>query len=374
MAMNIGSAFSGALGGAATGASLGSVIPGVGTAVGAIGGGALGLLGGLFKGDKGLNYKQQLALQKQGQADAWKYTQLGMGLQYDYNEKAAEENQERAMEMWNETNAEAQREHLENAGLSVGLMYGNGGLQRASESSGQQQGVSGMSENPAAVGAQYQAMALQNESIKAQNKKLEAEANLANTEALTKGFELPQKTVDLSLKEMETQIKGQEIELNSDLITKYTAEAQSAIYRMQQDEVNTEITKATKETRIQETIAQLINTKLAGIESMIRGMKGEKEIEKINTEIKYYFYDVLTRRMTAEAAKSQAENIAQGIANNYELGKQGIDVATTKMWGDWISGGIGDIINFVKEFLPQRKIGQALETVDKVVDKWGKNK
>jgi hypothetical protein len=42
-----GSALGGALSGAATGAMLGSVVPGIGNVAGAIGGGAIGLLGGL---------------------------------------------------------------------------------------------------------------------------------------------------------------------------------------------------------------------------------------------------------------------------------------------------------------------------------------
>jgi len=40
-----GGALASGLGGAATGAALGSVVPGIGTAAGAIGGGAIGLLG-----------------------------------------------------------------------------------------------------------------------------------------------------------------------------------------------------------------------------------------------------------------------------------------------------------------------------------------
>ena len=50
-----------------------------------------------------------------------------MGMQYQYGQMAADEAQRRNLEMWNSTNFEQQREHMENAGLSVGLMYGGGG-------------------------------------------------------------------------------------------------------------------------------------------------------------------------------------------------------------------------------------------------------
>ena len=60
-----------------------------------------------------------------------------MGLQHRYNEAMAQQNQQRNKEMWNYTNFENQRAHLENAGLSIGLMYGQGGAGGASTSGGQ---------------------------------------------------------------------------------------------------------------------------------------------------------------------------------------------------------------------------------------------
>ena len=65
-----------------------------------------------------------------------------MGLQNQYNTEMAEGNQKRAMEMWDYTNYENQVKHMKNAGLSVGLMYGNGGGMGASTSGGQGSGVS----------------------------------------------------------------------------------------------------------------------------------------------------------------------------------------------------------------------------------------
>ena len=47
-----------------------------------------------------------------------------MGLQYQYNEAAANNNMTRALEMWRKTGYEAQGEQIENAGLNKALMYG----------------------------------------------------------------------------------------------------------------------------------------------------------------------------------------------------------------------------------------------------------
>ena len=53
--------------------------------------------------------------------------------QYGYNNKMARQNQQRNKEMWDYTNFENQRAHLENAGLSIGLMYGQGGAGGAAQ-------------------------------------------------------------------------------------------------------------------------------------------------------------------------------------------------------------------------------------------------
>ena len=50
-----------------------------------------------------------------------------MGLQYQYNEAAANNNMTRALEMWRKTGYEAQEQQIENAGLNKALMYGGGG-------------------------------------------------------------------------------------------------------------------------------------------------------------------------------------------------------------------------------------------------------
>jgi phage tail tape-measure protein len=115
--MGLGLNLGGGLSGAATGASIGSVVPGIGTVAGAIGGGILGL----FSGGGGSRKDQEKLMDR-----AWGYEKEGMALQYGYNEQAAQNTQERNKEMWDYTNFENQRKHLENAKLSVGLMYGNG--------------------------------------------------------------------------------------------------------------------------------------------------------------------------------------------------------------------------------------------------------
>ena len=98
---------------------------------------------------------------------AWEYEKEGMGMQYQYGQAAANAAQQRNMEMWNQTNYGAQRQHMEDAGLSVGLMYGGGG-QGAVSQGGQATQPSGPTSNPVAMALQYQQIEQQNEAIKSQ--------------------------------------------------------------------------------------------------------------------------------------------------------------------------------------------------------------
>ena len=146
--MSFGLGINGAIEGAAQGVSIGSAIPGLGTTVGGIIGGGLGLLGGLFGGGNSTK-DQEILMDK-----AWEYEKMGMGMQYQYGQAAANEAQRRNLEMWNSTNYEQQRAHMENAGLSAALMYGGNGTGSTSTAGGQATQPSGPTSNPVGMALQ----------------------------------------------------------------------------------------------------------------------------------------------------------------------------------------------------------------------------
>ena len=47
----------------------------------------------------------------------------------------------------------------------------------------------------------------------------------------------------------------------------------------------------------------------------------EKQKEKVGKEINYMFYELYTKRMSAEAAKELAKATYEKVKNEYELGK-----------------------------------------------------
>lgn len=134
---------------------LGAIIGGAGQVMGAATGfkNLLGLSGG--------NWEDQMEQQFQNEKEM-------MGLQNQYNQAMAQANHERNKQMWDYTNFENQRAHLENAGLSVGLMYGNGGAGGASTAGGQGSGPGNPGTNAVGMGLQAKALELQNKQIESQ--------------------------------------------------------------------------------------------------------------------------------------------------------------------------------------------------------------
>lgn len=332
----------GALGGAAQGVSIGSAIPGIGTTVGGIIGGGLGLLGGLF--NKGGSTKDQEKLMKK----AWEYEKEGMGMQYQYGQAAADAAQRRNMEMWNQTNFEAQRKHMENAGLSVGLMYGGGG-QGAVSQGGQATQPSGPTNNPVAMALQYQQIEQQNAAIKSQTMLNQAEATKALAEA--------KKTGGVDTKKAESEIKWQEIEnriqesreqIAASNITEANANANKAMEKFRQAMLNTEYLDKTQQQRIQTITEQLSLIQKQGLKEEAVIDLTNAQASKIRKEIDVLWYDAMTRRTSADALKKQADAAVEKIAKEYELGKGHLSLEEQKNLREWIYGGIDQITSIVE--------------------------
>lgn len=322
----------GAMSGAATGA-------GIAGPVGGVVGGALGLLGGLFGGGKSEADKQRE--QRAAEERSWGYAKQGMGLQYQLNEQAADNMYNRNMQMWNDTNYEAQRKHMEDAGLSVGLMYGNGGGMQASTSGGQQQGVSGPGHDPVSAALQKEALGLQFEQIKSQNMLNYSQAAKNNAEAKKiSGADTKETASRTALNEMNQKLINSEIEINSANITKLVAEGQIAMQQYNQELNNTEISNETKRITIERATAEYYNTIIAGIANITHARLESKQIELVEKEVDNFMYDLITKRMNAEAAGKQAEAMIQKIKNDYEQTGRKLDIEEERLLKEWIYGGI----------------------------------
>lgn len=120
----------------------------------------------------GLSWSPKRAMEEQ-----LKYNKNIMALQNWYQQQAAAQSQQYAKDYWDYTNAENQVQHLKNAGLNIGLMYGQSGTGGMGASGGARQ------ESPEQPQGNPIAMALQTQQIEQQKRMNDAQIALAEAQA-----------------------------------------------------------------------------------------------------------------------------------------------------------------------------------------------
>lgn len=141
--------------------------------------GLTGLITGGISQALGLSWSPKKAMKEQ-----WKYNKDIMALQNQYQQQAAEKSQQYAKEYWDYTNTENQVEHLKNAGLNVGLMYGQSGAGGMGASGGAHQAAPEQPQgNPVGMALQVQQIEQQRRMNDAQIALTEAQASKAKEEA-----------------------------------------------------------------------------------------------------------------------------------------------------------------------------------------------
>lgn len=322
-------------------------------------GGALGLLGNLFGG--GGPSKKELMQQ------AWQYEKEGMRLQYNYGQQAANAEYKRNLQMWKDTNFRAQRDEMEKAGLSVGLMYGNGGGQAASTAGGDGMQPSGPKMNPVEAALQQQAMGLQLKQIEAQNKLANAETAKTLAEANkiagvdTKGQELSNKW-----QEIENRIQLSKENIAESNVTEAAANAKKAVELWKQEALNTQYLNETQKERVTKLVSEIALLQKEGAVQDSTVDVNYNTARKIQREVENFYYDMITKRMSAEAAKEQAAAMIDKIAKDYELGKGHLKNENEKNLREWIYGGINQVSDIIGSI---SKFKQAQELIEKISKK-----
>ena len=271
-----------------------------------------------------------------------------MALQYKYGQQAANAAQDRNQAMWDYTNYENQRKHMENAGLSVGLMYGNGGAQASSTAGGTATQPSGPTTNPMAIGLQSKQIELQNRAIGSQIALNIANAAKAAAEAKkTGGVDTKKAESEIAWQEIENRIQTSREQIAAHNITEAAATAQKAMEEWNQAMLNTEYLNKTQEQRIQTITDQLALIQKQGLKEEAIIDLTYSQARKIEKEIEILWYDAITRRTSADALKKQADTMVDKIAKEYELGKGHLSLDEQKNLRDWIYGGIDQITDIV---------------------------
>lgn len=333
------------------------------TALNTLGGGvvsgALGLFGNLFR--KKEPSKEELMKQ------AWEYEKEGMALQYQYGQQAADAEHQRNLDMWKATSYGAQAQEMEKAGLSKGLMYGNGGGQAASTAGGDGMQPSGPRMNPVEAALQQQAMGLQLKQIEAQNKLANAETvkTLAEADKIA-GVDVKGQELSNEWQEIENRIQLSKENIAKSNMKEAAANAKKAVELWKQEVLNTEYLDKTQEERVTKLVSEtaLIQKEGSVQESIVD--VNYHTARKIQRQVDNFYYEVVTRRMSAEAAKQQAAAMVDKIAKDYELGKGHLDNENEKNLREWIYGGIDQITDIIGAI---SKFKQAQALIEKISKK-----
>lgn len=190
-----------------------------------------GLITGGISRALGLSWSPRKAMQEQ-----FKYNKQIMALQNQYQQQAAAQSQQYAKEYWDYTNAENQVKHLKNAGLNIGLMYGQSGAGGMGASGGARQ------ESPEQPQGNPIAMALQTQQIEQQRRMNDAQIALAEAQAS-------------KAKEEARKIGGVDIEEAYKRIEEMSANIDVLIADKNLKEADTKLSEAKKQT--EETIQRL---------------------------------------------------------------------------------------------------------------------
>lgn len=206
----------------------------------------VGFIGNALSQALGLSWSPQRAMREQEA-----YNKRIMALQYQYQQQAAAQSQQYAKDYWDYTNAENQVRHLKNAGLNIGLMYGQSGAGGMGASGGARQESPEQAQgNPIGMALQTQQLEQQRRMndaqialAEAQASKTEAEKNKiagVDTQEALKRIEEAASRIELNLKE------GHYKEALTELTKaeKEATNALTALREMQEGLTNAEISKA----------------------------------------------------------------------------------------------------------------------------------
>ena len=303
-----------------------------------------------------------------------------MDKQYELNNKMAEQNQQRAKNMWDYTNFENQKQHLLNANLSPGLFYGGTGA-GGQTTGGQGSGVGLGSETGVGFGIQEKALGLQLAGMASQIALNQSQANKNNAEAN-------------KIKGADTKLAESQTRLNNAMenLTKMKENTEAANYNLALQEQSkvfeearamanqNDIVEATKQIQIDTVIQNYYLNSLTAFEKIANIELKGREAAYISKQIEWYSFEAITKRMSAEAMQSMAKSAAERVKNDFEIAGKKLDQEQEKILQTWIFESVkslcniaettGNIISLFKK--PIQKVGE--KVFEELFDAKGKSK
>ena len=146
---------------------------------------------------------------------------------------------------------------------------------------------------------------------------------------------------------IENQIQESREAIEKNNINKAETEAKTAVENWKIAVKDREYADETYVQRVQKLTEEiaLIQKEGAVNESLVD--VNYNQARKIQREVENFYYDMITKRMSAEAAKEQAANMLQKIKNDFKLGKGHLSIEQEKNLREWIYGGINQISDII---------------------------
>lgn len=316
---------------------LGAIIGGAGQVIGAATGfkNLLGLSGG--------DWKDQMEQQFQNEKEM-------MGLQNQYNQAMAQANHERNKQMWDYTNFENMRAHLENANLSVGLMYGNGGAGGASTAGGQGSGPGNPGTNAVGMGLQAKALELQNKQIESQIALNMATAEKTASEA-KKIAGVDTKQAEANTENLIQATNNEKIRRGLILANIRYQDAMEELTRNQADAKKLELGQITQSIKNLEKAWEQIDANIEGIkmDNKVKQETLETMVKQAQANLQKTMAEILTEKTKGQVnaatinditsqINTRAEQMAQQWrrikieGGNYELNRTKFETEADKMY------------------------------------------
>ena len=293
--------------------------------------GLTGAISSLFGGDK-----KQLEMQKELNEQAAR-------LNYEYGEKAAENAYQRQLAMYERSYQDqsysAMRKQMEDAGLSVGLMYGGSGSGGGQgEMSGAPQGATGGAQAghaPTSVerqmaNMQLSQLALTMENLKADvnTKETMQEKNLAEAEAARANAGLTTEKKITEAQAREPMIENMRSDLRTKQMQRIMMDVDTRIKRIELEvaegtkDVNIEIMKQNLEKARNDVNKGLEEIESLKIDNEIKRETKETVIETYNEKLKNVIADTLLKNEQVNCTKEQAKMFAQAAYDHFMSGEE----------------------------------------------------
>lgn len=264
-----------------------------------------------------------------------KRTKELMGIQLGNQQKLNAQQKEDSKEMWDYTNYENQRKHMEEAGLNVGMMYGGsggGGATTSGTSSGTASGNSGAQEQIISGGniGNIGMMSSQIELNKAQTEKLKAEANKIE------GVDTDNVSANTALTDMNTK--------NAELRNRIDNESMNNIL---------DTIKANRDKAVAESST-------ASTEANVNASTQSEQIEEIKARAINEAFKLAVMKEGIKLNEAQIENMAQQIA----IGKFNANINAEFQGVDKVTGSqLNKLANMIYDYFGIR---EATETQKKI--------